>query len=102
MVLAVPPERLDELLAVFAAEDVEAVDIGRFTGSGQLVLHDRERTVGQLDMQFLHDGTPRPLRRARLQAPAAPDPGVPACADPVATLCALLAMPAVASKEWIT
>jgi phosphoribosylformylglycinamidine synthase II len=101
MVLAVPPENLPALLALCAAEDVEATDIGRFTDSGSLALFDHGEPVGLLDMHFLHEGTPRPLRRARWSPPALPDPGVPACADPSAALLGLLAMPDVASKEWI-
>lgn len=101
MVLAVPPENLPALMELCAAEDVEATDIGRFTDSGKLRLFDHGESVGELDMHFLHEGTPRPLRRARWTPPALPDPGVPACADPSATLLALLSMPDIASKEWI-
>jgi phosphoribosylformylglycinamidine synthase len=101
MVLAVPPEHLEQLRAVFAAEDVEATDIGRFTDSGRLELFDHGERVADLDMQFLHEGTPRPTRRARWAPPEQGDPGCPPCADPAAALLALLAMPDVASKEWI-
>jgi phosphoribosylformylglycinamidine synthase len=101
MVLAVPPENLPALLELCAAEDVEATEIGRFTDTGALCLFDHGESVGELSMHFLHEGTPRPLRRARWTPPALPDPGVPACADPSATLLALLSMPDIASKEWI-
>ncbi|HKX45936.1 MAG TPA: AIR synthase-related protein, partial [Planctomycetota bacterium] len=69
MVLAVPPENLDALLAVFASEDVEATPIGRFTDTGKLVLRDGGEQVGELDMRFLHHGTPRPVRKATWRAP---------------------------------
>ncbi len=101
MVLAVPPDDLEALLAVFVAEDVEATAIGRFTDTGRLVLRYDGAVVGDLDMRFLHDGTPRPVRTATWTAPATSDPGVPACDDVPATLLALLADPEVASKEWI-
>ncbi|HVS19174.1 MAG TPA: phosphoribosylformylglycinamidine synthase subunit PurL [Planctomycetota bacterium] len=101
MVLAVPPEKLDALVELCAAEDVEATAIGTFTDTGTLALFDHGRPVGELDMHFLHEGTPRPLRRARWQAPRLGDPGAPACRDAAATLLALLAMPDIASKEWI-
>jgi|694.fasta_scaffold22856_5 phosphoribosylformylglycinamidine synthase II len=102
MVLSVPPETLEELLAVFAAEDVEACVIGRFTQSGRLVLRARGEVVGDMDLEFLHEGTPKPVRKASY-APASPeDPG---CAAPRAgharTLLALLSAPDIASKEWI-
>ena len=103
MVLAVPPESLAELLSVFAGEDCEATAIGAFTASGRLVLRYAGRTVGDLDMGFLHGGTPRPVREARWSDPGLPDPGVPAPRerDLGALLEALLAHPNVQSKEWI-
>ncbi len=101
MVLAVPPESLDECLAVFAAEDVEATVIGEFDDTEALNLfHDGAR-MAELDMGFLHDGTPRPVRKAEWDAPTVDDPGCPAPADHGATLLALLASPDIASKEWI-
>ncbi|MEE8469184.1 MAG: phosphoribosylformylglycinamidine synthase subunit PurL, partial [Planctomycetota bacterium] len=101
MVLAVPPASLAECVAVFEAEDVEATDIGRFTDTGRLVLRYAGELMGDLDMHFLHQGTPRPTRRAEWTPPALPDPGAPALTDAGATLLALLAQPTIASKEWI-
>ncbi len=101
MVLAVPAGELDELLAVCAAEDVEATPIGAFTDTGRLELYDHGELVGDLDLRFLHKGTPRPVRRARWDPPARPDPGCPPCAHPAETLLRLLASPEVCSKEWI-
>ena len=83
MVLAVPPEKLAELIEVFAVEDVEASVIGRFTDSGKLVLRDAGELVGELDMHFLHKGTPRPTRQASWSPPAIEDPGCPPCDDHV-------------------
>ncbi len=106
MVLAVPPEHLEELLLVFAAEDVEATVLGRFTDTRRLLVRDRGELVCELDMAFLHRGTPRPLRRARWVPPALPDPGCPSPTGPRGdgwrqALLECLAAPEVASKEWI-
>jgi phosphoribosylformylglycinamidine synthase subunit PurSL len=59
MVLAVPPGRLDALLALCAAEDVEASVIGRFTGDRRLLVTHRGQTVVDLAMAFLHEGIPQ-------------------------------------------
>jgi phosphoribosylformylglycinamidine synthase len=102
MVLAVPPSALDDLLAVFAAEDVEAAVIGEFTDTRELELLDGDERVGSLAMEFLHEGTPRPVRIAR--APVREherDPGCPPCADANAALLALLGAPNSNSREWI-
>ena len=101
MVLAVPPEKLEACIAVFAAEDVEATAVGTFTDTGRLVLRYEGTVVGDLDMDFLHHGTPKPSRQASWSPPEHPDPGVPACEDVGTTLRALLAAPNTASKEWI-
>ncbi|MAB80632.1 MAG: phosphoribosylformylglycinamidine synthase subunit PurL [Planctomycetes bacterium] len=101
MVLGVPPEKLDELIEVFAEEDVEASVIGRFTDTGKLVLHDDGELVGELDMHFLHQGAPRPLQHASWTPPEEDDPGCPPCTDHGAMLDALLRAPNVRSKEWI-
>ncbi len=101
MVLAVPPEHVRALCDVFEAEDVEATVIGRFTASGRLVLKDQGEIVADMDLVFLHDGTPRPMRRASWKPPVSADPRCPPCASHGATLLALLAAPDIASKEWI-
>ncbi len=101
MVLAVPPENVERLRAVFAAEDVEASVIGRFTKTGRLVLRYHGEVVGDLDLHFLHEGTPRPVRKATWAAPKHSDPGAPAARDHEKVLLGLLGMPDIASKEWI-
>jgi phosphoribosylformylglycinamidine synthase subunit PurSL len=101
MVLAVPPGDLDACQAIFDAEDVETAVIGRFTDTGVLRLTWHGEVVGELGMEFLHEGTPKRVRQATWSAPALADPACPPCADPEATLLALLGDPSIASKEWI-
>ncbi len=107
MVLAVPPERGPDVIALFAAEDVEAVRLGEVTGDGRLVIAWGDVEVGALDLRFLHRGLPRQARAAVWRAPApAPLDGVwaaPGAARPEAgaLLRAVLATPTVGSKAWI-
>jgi len=61
MVLAVPPAKWPALQDVFAAEGVEATEIGRFTGDGRLTVRYDGGVVADLDNAFLHEGMP--LRR---------------------------------------
>jgi len=58
MTLAVPPEKLDELLALARQREVEATSIGRFTDGGTFELRHRGQVVADLDMEFLHGGCP--------------------------------------------
>jgi len=102
MVLAVPPENVDILIQLCAAEDVEATDIGRFSDDGQLLLKYDGTVVGELEMQFLHNGLPKTAREATWQAP---EPRASARADSQsdvkAELLDRLSSPNIASKEWV-
>jgi phosphoribosylformylglycinamidine synthase len=102
MVLAVPAENADELLALFASEDVEATDIGHFgTENRQLRLYYQGTEVGELDLAFVHDGLPRPTKQAVVVAPSRPTAPLPPRDSYNDALLAVLAQPNVASKEWI-
>ena len=101
MVLAVEPEKLDELLALFASEDVEATVIGAFTGTGRLRLRYEGNLVGDLDMNFLHNGVPRYERNAEWTPPVHRSPIVRRKADYTKDLLAILGSWNVCSKEWV-
>ncbi|HPF15691.1 MAG TPA: AIR synthase-related protein, partial [Planctomycetota bacterium] len=101
MVLAVDPAKLAECVAVFEAEDVEATALGTFNATGRLVLEYHGEVVGDMDLEFLHGGTPKPLRKATWTPPKIADPGAPALENPSQTLLDMLAQPGIASKEWI-
>jgi phosphoribosylformylglycinamidine synthase len=101
MVYAVPPEHEAAILAVFAEEDVEATVIGTFTDSGRLTAEFHGTPVMDLSMAFLHDGLPRQTRVAVRRQRVLADPP-PLAADVAgAMLLRLLAVPDIASKEWI-
>jgi phosphoribosylformylglycinamidine synthase len=101
MVLAVSPEKYDELDALFASEDVEATAIGTFTGDGRLTLFYRGNKVADIDMEFLHDGVPRLERTATWKPPKLEEPVIEPKRDYTADLVALLSTPTISSKEWV-
>ncbi len=102
MTLAVPGENVERILAIFAAEEVEATVIGTFgTPDRQLRLYYDGQLVGELDMEFLHEGLPRPMKDAVWEQADRPSPAPPARDDHAATLLKILAAPNVASKEWV-
>ncbi|MFT7665542.1 MAG: phosphoribosylformylglycinamidine synthase II, partial [Planctomycetota bacterium] len=101
MVMAVPPQHEAELTELFEAEGVEVSVIGKFTDTGKLLIKDRGEEVAELDMKFLHDGCPRPVRTAVWNPEVLPDPGCPRPDDFGEALTDLLSMPNIASKEWI-
>ncbi len=101
MVVAVPPEKLDELLELAASEDVETCVLGEFSGTGKLEIFWQGEQVADLDMEFLHDGLPKTTMKATWSPPPRDDlrEFVPPMAGEA--LRALLADPNIASKEWI-
>ena len=101
MVLAVPPENWPALLAECTAEGVEAVVLGRFEATGLLKLRWHGEQVAELNMTFLHDGRPGVMRKATWSAPVETPIVLPAKEDFSSTLLALMAMPDIASKEWV-
>jgi phosphoribosylformylglycinamidine synthase len=106
MVLAVPEEKWPKLEALCRSENVEAVVIGRYVPTGKLELKYRGTSVGQLEMEFLHEGRPKVERQAtyssnpksKIQNPKSPVPGG---VDFNATLLKLLSSLNIASKEWV-
>ncbi len=101
MVFAVPPENAQALEELAASEEVECVCIGEFTDSGRLELFYRGESVGDLSMEFLHDGNPRFEREAVYQVPAHQEEQFPTETSAGQALHRILSSPNVASKEWI-
>lgn len=103
MVLAVPPQHLEQLLQLCASEEVEASDIGYFTGDGRLRVCYETLTVVDLDMAFLHGGRPQRQLEAVWTQPVAhlPTGRAQAGADLHTSLLGLLAHPNISSKANI-
>jgi phosphoribosylformylglycinamidine synthase subunit PurSL len=109
MVLAVPPQNLEELLEICAIEEVEASIIGTFTADHRLTVTYHEQIVAGIDMTFLHDGRPpRTLEAVYVGAGFTPARSTPARPTPTRstrsfndTLLSLLHHPTIASKESI-
>jgi len=103
MVLSVPPEKWDELSGLCAAEGVEATVIGRFVPTGRLLLKYGEHVVGDLSMEFLHDGRPAVVREAVYQPPVPAPLRFPdrPDGDYTSDLLAVLGALNVCSKEWV-
>jgi phosphoribosylformylglycinamidine synthase len=101
MILAVPPDKIERLLALFRNEDVVATVIGRFTDSKRLQLYYNNNLVGDLDMAFLHGGLPQLEREAVWQPPQHPEPDFRQPADLKEDLKKILGSWNVCSKEWV-
>lgn len=69
MVIAVPPENLEELMLICEAEMVEANVLGNFTDTHRLQVFYQGSVVADLDMNFLHKGIPQHVKNATWQPP---------------------------------
>ncbi len=101
MVVAVKPENLERIMKIFADENVEATVIGKFTSDKKLKLRYKGEQVGELDMEFLHDGVPKYSRKAVWQEPQSAEPSIPEKDNYSEQLLGILSSYNVASKEWV-
>jgi phosphoribosylformylglycinamidine synthase len=101
MIIAVPPENIDELMALFAGEDVEANVIGEFTDDRRLQLFYQGEKVCDLEMEFLHGGIPQLKREAVWEPPRHPEPDFDEPSDLGESLLSILSSWNVCSKEWV-
>ncbi len=101
MVLAVPPKHLPRLNEICEEHNVELTVIGHFTGDGRLRVKYEGKTVADMDMDFVHEGWPRPTMRAEWKPPTTSSVEVVPTDDLTPELLRLLANPDVASKEEV-
>ncbi|MDR3275379.1 MAG: phosphoribosylformylglycinamidine synthase subunit PurL [Endomicrobium sp.] len=103
MVFVVPPKNKNRIVEIFEKENVEAVFIGKFTRDKKLTLKYNNDVIASMDMEFLHNGVPKPTRYAvykikeeKLQKPVKMSVG-----EISKALKALLSDLNICSKEWI-
>lgn len=101
MTVAVPPEKLDEFLALSQKMDVESTVLGQFDNNGRFHCLYEGRTVAYLDMDFMHKGSPRMHLKAVWQPPFHEEPDFSEPSDLKAELKAILGSYNVASKEYV-
>ncbi|MCB7129655.1 MAG: phosphoribosylformylglycinamidine synthase, partial [Candidatus Brocadiales bacterium] len=101
MVLAVPPQNAERLISLFDSEDVEATVIGSFSSDMTLTLRYEGKVVGELDMEFLHEGLPRVVRKAEWTPERHPEPDLPEKNDYTEDLLKILSSWNVCSKESV-
>ncbi|MHA1680613.1 MAG: AIR synthase-related protein, partial [Promethearchaeota archaeon] len=98
---SVPPEHFDEFKKIFEAEDVGVYKVGEITGDKKLVLKFGEITVGEVDMDFLHNGTPKAEYKASWKEPEIRRPKFDQPGNLESILKRILSSWNVCSKEWI-
>ena len=103
MLLVCRRDRLTEVLAIFRKWELDAVEIGRVTGTGRVVLFFGGEKVADLPAAPLADDAPL-YDRPRRPAPPPPPPLWPDEPEPpdyAECLRSILASPNVSEKSWI-
>ncbi|MGB9959237.1 MAG: phosphoribosylformylglycinamidine synthase subunit PurL [Candidatus Bathyarchaeales archaeon] len=98
MLLAVPPENLNQVLEIFQSEDIEATAIGKYTNDGILQIFYKGEKVAEIDIPFLFE-PPKTVRTAEYTAPKFEEPAFPEPENLTEVLFRLLSSPNIASRE---
>ncbi len=101
MTLAVSPSKIEPFLQLAERMDVEATVLGTFTNTGKFHVLFGGRTVGYLDMDFLHAGLPKMRLYARWKPQGFQEPQLPIPQDLTETLKGMLSRFNICSKESI-
>ena len=102
MVFSVPDENWQEFKTLCESEGVDATIVGKFVDHGRLVLKYHDHVVGDLTMEFLHDGRPPIIRDAHYEIPEVLQIDLEGKASSLESdLESILSSLNVASKEWV-
>ncbi|MDD5355714.1 MAG: phosphoribosylformylglycinamidine synthase subunit PurL [Candidatus Omnitrophica bacterium] len=101
MVLSVPRKNIKRLKEIFNCENADVTVLGEFTNTKKLELFYEGNKVCDLDMEFLHKGTPCITKKAVWVNKKHKEPKIKTPKGLGAVLNKVLAHPNVCSKEWI-
>lgn len=101
MSIAVPPEKIDQLLELSRHFGVESTVLGEFTDSGFFHITYKDKTVAWLPLRFMHDGVPEMQIQARWQPPVNPEAPAQQKDDWTPDLVKLLGRLNICSKESV-
>ncbi|MBD3203054.1 phosphoribosylformylglycinamidine synthase, partial [Candidatus Woesearchaeota archaeon] len=101
MSLVVSPENVENIKNYAQKRDVELSVLGEFTDSGYLELYYKEKPVGYLDMEFLHEGVPQKTIEAEWKKPRHKNPDFKEPDSCLNELKNLLGSLNICSKEYI-
>jgi phosphoribosylformylglycinamidine synthase len=100
MLITVPPENLERVMAVFEKEDVQATAIGKLTAQRRLQLNFHGEKVADMDMAFLFNPC-ESTKTATIETPSFAEPEFPQPENLTESLLQLLSAPNIASKESV-
>ncbi|MGA3289322.1 MAG: phosphoribosylformylglycinamidine synthase subunit PurL [Candidatus Bathyarchaeia archaeon] len=100
MLITVPPENLERVMAIFEKEDVQATAIGKLTTQRSLQLNFNGEKVADMDMAFLFNPC-KSTKTATIETPKFTEPDFSQPENLTEILLKLLSAPNIASKESV-
>ena len=100
MLITVPPENLERVMAIFEKEDVQATAIGKLTTQRRLQLNFHGEKVADMDMAFLFNPC-KSMKTATIETPSFTEPEFHQPENLTEALLQLLSVPNIASKESV-
>ena len=101
MVIFAPKKNVNKIIDVFKKEEVEVTPIGVVTDTKRLILKYKEKVVGDIDLDFLHNGLPEKTMKAEEYVAQIKPLEKPIKDDFNEILIKLISHPIIASKEYI-
>ena len=101
MTVAVIEEKKNEFLDLMKKRGVEATVIGKFTESGKCVVLYNEKTIVDLELDFVHDGLPEKILASHYQKPDYPEPDFPCPEEATETLLGMLSRYSLCDQSFI-
>ena len=99
MTVAVPPDKLSQLMALAKKLDVEATELGEFTNDGYFTVYWHDSPIAYLPLSFLHDGVPQMRLKATWEVCGHPESNFICPTDLGRELLHLLSRWNICSKE---
>ena len=101
MTLAVPPDKIEEFLALSEKMNVESTVLGEFTDSGLFHCLYNGESVAAIDMEFLHGGAPKMRLVAEWKPIRHAEPRFAPPTDLAGAIMRMLGRLNVCSKEYV-
>ena len=102
MTMAVPEEKVEELIALLAKRGSEASVIGTYTDDERAKITWNGEVIMDMAMEFLHDGNPETPLKTTFTRGGEAEPDLAEPTNYEALMLEMMARPNVASKEFIS
>lgn len=101
MTYSIPPDKIDAFMDLMRRRDVEATIVGKFTDSGRSKVTFENRTVMDMDLEFLHNGLPNKTLRSTWTPIEHPEPVLPKVTDLSSEMTEMIGRLNICSKEYV-